>query len=122
MAYSGFEAAPADFAAAAPRLAAAADALAAAAAVAAAALADCGAFWGEDGCSGGELGEEFGVAYLADQREAADLGARCEQALRAMAEQLTEAGAAYARAEAVAVEGLHCAALRLDGQIVGLVR
>ena len=91
MTYSGFEAAPADFAAAAPRFAQAADALSAALGRTVGELEGQGPFWAGDA--------QFEHGYLTDWRDAADLAAECERTLRAMAEQLAEASHAYQRTD-----------------------
>ena len=96
MTYSGFEAAPADFAAAAPRFAQAADGLSTAYDRTVGELEGQGPFWGRD--------EQFEHGYLSDWRDTADLAAECERALRAMAEQLTDASAAYQRTDAACAE------------------
>ena len=87
MTYSGFEAAPADFAAAAPRFAQAADELSTALGRTVDELEGHGPFWGLD--------EEFEHEYLGDWRGAADLAAECERELRGMADQLAASSAAY---------------------------
>jgi len=91
MTYSGFEAAPADFAAAAPRFVQAADGLSAALGRTVDELEGQGPFWGYD--------EEFEHEYLADWGGAADLATECERALRAMAEQLADTSSAYQRTD-----------------------
>jgi hypothetical protein len=96
MTYSGFEAAPADFAAAAPRFAQAAEGLSAAFGRTVHELEGQGPFWGRD--------EEFEHGYLGDWRAAADLAAECGRALRAMAEQLADASAAYQCTDSVCAE------------------
>ena len=96
MTYSGFEAAPADFAAAAPRFAQAADDLSTAYDRTVGELEGQGPFWGPD--------EQFERGYLNDWRDTADLAAECERALRAMAEQLTDASAAYQRTDSACAE------------------
>jgi len=96
MTYSGFEAAPADFAAAAPRFAQAAEELSAVFDRTVYELEGQGPFWGPD--------EEFEHGYLGGWRGAADLAAECERALRAMAEQLADASAAYQRTESACTE------------------
>ena len=96
MTYSGFEAAPADFAAAAPRFAQAADGLSTAFDRTARELEGQGPFW--------DRGEEFEHGYLSDWRDAADLAAECERALRAMAAQLADASTAYQRTDAACAE------------------
>jgi uncharacterized protein YukE len=96
MAYSGFEAAPADFAAAAPRFEKAADELATALERAVDELEGHGSFWGHD--------EEFGREYVADWHETTDLAFACEKALRAMAGQLAGSSAAYAAADEACAE------------------
>jgi uncharacterized protein YukE len=96
MTHSGFETAPADFAAAAPRFAQAADGLATAFDRTVGELEGQGPFWGRD------AGFEHG--YLSAWRDTADLAAECERALRAMAEQLADASAAYQRTDAACAE------------------
>ena len=96
MTYSGFEAAPADFAAAAPRFERAADGLSAAFDRTARELEGHGPFWDRD--------EEFEPGYLSDWRDTADLAAECERALRAMAAQLADASTAYRRTEAACAD------------------
>ena len=96
MTYSGFEAAPADFAAAAPRFARAAEGLSTAYDRTVGELEDRGPFWGSDA--------EFEHGYLSHWRCAADLAAECERALRAMAEQLADASTAYQRTDAACAD------------------
>lgn len=91
MTYSGFEAAPADFAVAAPRFEQAADDLSTALGRTVGELEGHGPFWGQD--------EEFEHEYRSDWSEAAELAAACERALRAMAEQLADTSASYARTD-----------------------
>ena len=105
MTYSGFEAAPADFAAAAPRFAQAADGLSAAFDRTVAQLEGQGPFWGRD--------EEFEHGYLSDWRDTADLAAECEQALRAMAAQLSDACTAYQRTDSACADSFD----ELDGAL-----
>lgn len=105
MAYHGFEAAPADFAAAAPRIAGAADGLRAALGAADEALAEHGPFWGED--------EDFELGYRVERRETGELAARCDQALRAMAQQLAGAATSYAAVDAAAAESFRALGVRL---------
>jgi uncharacterized protein YukE len=96
MTYSGFEAAPADFAAAAPRFAQAADGLSAALDRTVAELEGQGPFWAE--------GTQFEHGYLTDRRDAADLATECERVLRAMAEQLADVSRAYQRTDAACAD------------------
>ena len=96
MTHSGFETAPADFAAAAPRFAQAADGLSTAFDRTVGELEGQGPFWGPDA--------EFEHGYLSNWRDAADLAAECERALRAMAEQLADASTAYQRTDAACAQ------------------
>jgi uncharacterized protein YukE len=106
MTYSGFEAAPADFAAAAPRFAQAADALSAALDRTVGELEDHGPFWAGDA--------QFEHGYLTDWRDAADLAAECEQTLRAMAEQLAQASRAYQRTDVACAESFEGLVVELE--------
>jgi uncharacterized protein YukE len=98
MTYSGFQAAPADFAAAAPRFARAAESLSTAYDRTVGELEGRGPFWGPDA--------EFGHGYLSDWRDAADRAVECERALRAMAEQLADASTAYQRTDEACAQSL----------------
>lgn len=102
MTCSGFEAAPADFAAAAPRFERAADGLSKALGRTVDELEGHGPFWGHDA--------DFEHEYREDWREAAELAAACERALRSMADQLADTSTAYVRTDeacAQSFESLH---------------
>lgn len=99
MTYSGFAAAPADFAAAAPRFEKAADELSTALGRTVDQLEGHGSFWGGD--------EEFEHEYRDDWSEAADLAAACERALRSMADQLADTSASYARTDEANAESFN---------------
>ena len=106
MTHSGFEAAPADFAAAAPRIAQTADDLSAALDRTVARLEDQGPFRAGDA--------ESDHGYPGNWRDAADLAAECERALRAMAEQLAEVSRAYQRTDAACAEAFDGLGPKLD--------